>query len=395
MADDALMMQSHAQMQQWLRSTPPPPAKALESPAAKEGYTLLQTAVAMTEAALPRPIDGRLGVQPVVWPTGEIAATAPWVDVCAFIDDHCLTRYLVAHRGSAESAFKAMMETVQWRVRTLPSSFLPSPPYPSSQADLETLYGRSMATRFLEWSPVLDLHGRPCLWITGRYADLSIPPAQRLAFVVASMEDGVRRIGESDRALAMATGGTRRVTQWNVFIDETAKEWKHVDNSFLKQVTPVVFAHYVERLHKCVVINGGMLTSAAITIAKMFIDARTSSKLLQVRLKPTAGITAFATQSPTTAEFDAAGGSPTSTASPSECSDASSSADGGGGSVDPATGAAPESPSSPSRGPTSGTTTMDPTLLTFCGKSSIPQYLGGDLQFPSDWRQYLATFHPR
>mmetsp|Transcript_46223 Transcript_46223/g.142549 ORF Transcript_46223/g.142549 Transcript_46223/m.142549 type:complete len:208 (-) Transcript_46223:27-650(-) len=117
-----------------------------------------------------------------------------------------------------------------------------------------------------------DERGQPILLIRSRNADLDISREDRAAFLVWTLEYATRFLMDE----------TRGVERWCIIIDETSKEWKHTDNSFLSSVTPVVFSNFVERLNKAIIVNPATLTSAAISVVRFFLDERTKNKFVAV-----------------------------------------------------------------------------------------------------------------
>jgi hypothetical protein len=177
-----------------------------------------------------------------------------------------IRRYLVANLWNTSAAYEAILRTVKWRCENVPN------PLP----DFEE-YRKCIDTRYMEWIGHDDV-GRPILLIKSRYADLEISREDRTKYMIAMMEIG-------ERLMQPDFSGKPGVERWVMVVDESGKEWKHMDNSFLSSVTPVVFANYVERLHKAYVVNPGTLTSMAITVIKLFVDDRTKAKLSTLHAK--------------------------------------------------------------------------------------------------------------
>jgi hypothetical protein len=175
----------------------------------------------------------------------------------SFVSDRkALRRYLVAFKWIVLSALEAVLASVAWREESVPKTL------PALRA-----HEACVATRYMEWIGH-DRQGQPILLIRSRCADLEISREDRACFLTWTLEFATRFLMDESRG----------VERWCIIIDETAKEWKHTDNSFLSSVTPVVFSHYVERLNKAWLVNPGMLTSAAVSVVKLFLDDRTRNK---------------------------------------------------------------------------------------------------------------------
>jgi hypothetical protein len=178
----------------------------------------------------------------------------------------CQRRYIVANNWSVPNAYEALLRSVWWRCQNVPVIV---PPVSAHQACVNT--------RYMEWVS-FDREGRPNLFIKSRNADLDISREDRTRFMIYMMEKGVSLMKER-------YSGRAGVERWNIIIDEKSKEWKHMDNSFLSTVTPVVFANYVEHLNRAYVLNPGTLTSMAISAIKLFVDDRTKAKMVTMHTK--------------------------------------------------------------------------------------------------------------
>lgn len=184
----------------------------------------------------------------------------------AWLTPICVRRYLVANQFQPKQAYEALFRTIAWRCQHVPVT-----PQPLSD------FSACVKTRYMEWMSH-DSVGRPNLLIKSRNADLEISREDRAKYLIFAMEQGVRFMRQP---LSPCPG----VERWNMIIDETGKEWKHMDNGFLHEVTPVVFSNYVEHLNRCYVINPGTLTNMAIAVVKLFLDERTKAKMCVIHAK--------------------------------------------------------------------------------------------------------------
>lgn len=176
------------------------------------------------------------------------------------MDPKTLRRYLIANRFDVKKAYEAVLLTVTWRLTDLRETLaLPDP------------FADCSRTLYMQWIGH-DRQNRPCLLIRSRNADLEIPRDRRLRYLMIALERGITLMSE-------AHGGKEGVEQWNMIIDETDKEMRHMDNKFIGQISPVLFGHYVERLKSCYIINPGWLTQAVLTVVKFFMDERTKHKI--------------------------------------------------------------------------------------------------------------------
>jgi hypothetical protein len=183
----------------------------------------------------------------------------------SFLSAKLYRRYLCGRNWEPKKAYDSIMHTIFWRAQTIPPHFDKS------------RFTPCLASRYMEWIGH-DVHGRPSLFIKSNNADLEIPRETRLEYLIVAMEKGLALM---DAAL----GGRDGVEQWNMIVDETDKEMKHMDTKFLTHVAPIIGSHYVERLHRCYIINPGVLTSMVLGAIKLFVDERTSDKLCKLEGK--------------------------------------------------------------------------------------------------------------
>eukprot|EP01062_Namystynia_karyoxenos_P032650 TRINITY_DN24062_c0_g1_i1.p1 TRINITY_DN24062_c0_g1~~TRINITY_DN24062_c0_g1_i1.p1 ORF type:complete len:322 (+),score=93.35 TRINITY_DN24062_c0_g1_i1:102-1067(+) len=171
-----------------------------------------------------------------------------------FASPECLRRYLVAHGWDVQKALAGIRATVQWR----------------HEQRLDKLkvadFPDCVAVRYLEWNG-FTRDGCPVLYIRSRRAVTSLPRERRLRFLLLMLERGVQ--------LMQDTGAE----QWVIVADERRKSWRHMDNTLLSQIGPLMYAHYVERLAKMYVIDGSWLFQGMLKIVRMWIDDRTRAKL--------------------------------------------------------------------------------------------------------------------
>lgn len=184
----------------------------------------------------------------------------------AFLTPTLYRRYLCGRNFEPKKAYDSILHTIFWRAQSIPTHFEPS------------RLTSCLKSRYMEWLGH-DKHGRPSLFIKSTNADLEIPREARLEFLIIAMEKGLSLM---DKAF---TGGREGVEQWNMIVDETDKEMQHMDTKFLTHVAPIIGSHYVERLHRCYIINPGVLTSMVLGAIKLFVDERTSSKLCKLEGK--------------------------------------------------------------------------------------------------------------
>jgi hypothetical protein len=175
-------------------------------------------------------------------------------------------RYLVAQQWNEEKAFNSALATVAWRHKHIPDTL----------ASMEQ-YESCFASRYAEWIGH-DEAGRPVLHIQSNQADLKIPRNIRENFCLHKLEKGIQ-------LMQPKYSGKEGVEQWVMVVDETDKGWGHNDNKFLSHLGPMLFNHYVERLHCCYVVNPGIITSACLKLIFLFIDERTKSKVKLVKVK--------------------------------------------------------------------------------------------------------------
>ena len=178
----------------------------------------------------------------------------------AFCDPWTCRRYLAARQWNVEKAYEALMGTLYWRANDL-----------APVLKLKDTFSDCTQTGYMQWIGT-DREGHPALFITSRNANLDIPRERRLQYLMISLEKGISLMSKK-------FSGKDGLEQWNMIIDETDKEMKHMDNKFIQQITPIMFSHYVERLRQCYVINPGLLTQAVLSIVKMSMDDRTKKKM--------------------------------------------------------------------------------------------------------------------
>ena len=174
-------------------------------------------------------------------------------------------RYLCGRNWEPKKAYDSIMHTVYWRATMIP------PHFDSKR------FATCLTSRYMEWLGH-DGSGRPLLYIKSINADLEIPRETRLEYLIVAMEKGIALMEQS-------FSGREGIEQWNMIVDETDKEMKHMDTKFLSHVAPIMGSHYVERLHRCYIINPGVLTSMVLGAIKLFVDDRTSCKLCKLEGK--------------------------------------------------------------------------------------------------------------
>lgn len=129
----------------------------------------------------------------------------------------------------------------------------------------------------MEWHGY-DGAGRPTLYMKSANANLKIPRDTRVKFSVVTLEKGVK-------LMERGYSGHNGVEQWNIVVDETGRGSEHTDNKFLSHIAPILTSHYAQRLHRCYVVNPGLMTRMIYGIVKMFLDDGTTSKIKMVSSK--------------------------------------------------------------------------------------------------------------
>lgn len=189
----------------------------------------------------------------------------PWART--FASAVCLRRYLVANAWDVREALSELRSTVAWR----------------REQRLDTLriadFPDCTAARYLEWNG-RDADGRPVMYIRSRRAVLDIPRPRRLRFLLLMLERGMQLM-EGQEGLGSE--------QWVLIIDERGKRWRHMDNTLLAQVGPLMYHHFVERLHRAYVIDGSILFRACFRLVSAWIDDRTRAKLQSIRPRAASG----------------------------------------------------------------------------------------------------------
>jgi len=179
-----------------------------------------------------------------------------------WVDGVTMRRYLVANKWEVPKAYEAILGTINYRSShlTLTLTNCLSDPFDDCNN-----------TCYMQWLG-RDKEGFPSLFIRSRNADLNIKRERRLQYLEIALARGVQ-------LMTSQYGGKDGIEQWNMIIDETDKEMKHMDNKFVKQISPILFGHYVERLRHCYIINAGVLTKAVLAIVKLMMDDRTKTKI--------------------------------------------------------------------------------------------------------------------
>jgi hypothetical protein len=183
----------------------------------------------------------------------------------SFFSSECIRRYLVSRQFCEKKAYEMMMATLHWRTENVPKTFKPDD------------FMECTSSRFMEWHGY-DAAGRPTLYMKSANADLKIPRDKRVAFSVVTLEKGVKLMERS-------YSGHDGVEQWNIVVDETGRGSEHTDNKFLSHIAPILTSHYAQRLHRCYVVNPGLMTRMIYGIIKIFLDEGTTSKIKMVSSK--------------------------------------------------------------------------------------------------------------
>lgn len=183
----------------------------------------------------------------------------------SFFTSECIRRYLVSRQFCEKKAYEMIMSTLHWRSVNVPAAFDPA------------AFTECTSSRFMEWQGY-DSGGRPTLYMKSANADLKISRDQRVTFTVVTLEKGIKIM---ERGYSGHTG----VEQWNIVVDETGRESKHTDSKFLSHIAPILTSHYAQRLHRCYVVNPGLMTRMIYGIVKMFLDEGTTSKIKMVSSK--------------------------------------------------------------------------------------------------------------
>lgn len=182
-----------------------------------------------------------------------------------FFSSECLRRYLVSRQFCEKKAYDMMMSTLHWRSVNVPTSFDPG------------AFVECMSSRFMEWHGY-DACGRPTLYMKSANANLKIPRDLRVAYTVVTLEKGIK-------IMEPQYSGHDGVEQWNIVVDETGRGSEHSDNKFLSHIAPILTSHYAQRLHRCYVVNPGLMTRIIYGVVKMFLDEGTTSKIKMVSSK--------------------------------------------------------------------------------------------------------------
>ncbi|KAJ3051972.1 hypothetical protein HK097_007013 [Rhizophlyctis rosea] len=174
-----------------------------------------------------------------------------------WLDDACLRRYLVAHKGNVEAAVKGLKETVVWRKEYKVSSIR------ADEVKSEAVSGCNYFNGF-------DRAGRPIIYLKKKAT--SENPELNVRLLVYTIETAIK---------AMPQG----IEKLHIIMDFTLYTRANSPPLHISRLTlSILQNHYPERLGRCHMVNAPWVFSLFWNMFSPFVDPITREKIKFVTL---------------------------------------------------------------------------------------------------------------